>query len=407
MRARHLFILVFFWLSVFLFSAYADEIPHAKNLFVPDDRSQLPAVLNNSYLGVAAGYIRTPFSNADMLNGFQANSFNTESYAPMIFIGHYYNPYLATEINMIGRLNVFAHLPSGGKKIIHMSIFSALLRPTLPVTRRFSLHGLLGFGTISRSGFSVNNATAVSTKNLISLITGGGISYAVLPYLNLTAGLMYAPPGADQQPSTTYIYAGFYFLLHRLHLPAYYSDHFIFHRHLIQFGAFTDVIFNPRDVNQYFSSTDSDFPIFWSGSVALRNGAWIRYEKNIFHTHKFFSLDWGASVSTYYSKVDDTSIQAFSLYPVMRLWFLHFPKADFYFSYSAAGLTYLTRRFLDGRDLGSQFIFQDLMGIGGFFGEKKHFNVSIGIGHYSNGNLFPRNPGIDVPLTLTAGYAFS
>ena len=79
---------------------------------------------------------------------------------------------------------------------------------------------------------------------------------------------------------------------------------------------------------------------------------------------------------------------------------------DFYFSYSAAGPTILTRRVIDHINLSNHFIFQDLMGFGACFGKDKNIDMNIKIGHYSNGNLFPTNPGVDVPITLSAGYAF-
>jgi hypothetical protein len=46
------------------------------------------------------------------------------------------------------------------------------------------------------------------------------------------------------------------------------------------------------------------------------------------------------------------------------------------------------------------------MGIGMFSGKKRKFNSEIRIGHYSNGNIFPDNKGIKIPLTFNAGYTF-
>ena len=67
----------------------------------------------------------------------------------------------------------------------------------------------------------------------------------------------------------------------------------------------------------------------------------------------------------------------------------------------------MTQRHIDNVDLGGRFSFQDLMGIGAFLGREKHLNIAATIGHYSNGNLLPNNPGITVPLVISLGYAFS
>ena len=85
---------------------------------------------------------------------------------------------------------------------------------------------------------------------------------------------------------------------------------------------------------------------------------------------------------------------------------MHRPSADMYFMYSVAGPTYLTKYTIDNIYVGGQFSFQDLMGIGAFFGKAKNFNIAATIGHYSNGNLLPNNPGIQVPLVMSVGYAF-
>lgn len=396
-----------FFLIIILSNAILLSVQAKTDHFALDKREQLPTALNNFYMGVGEGNVNSPFSNSNLSNGIQAGSFTTESYAPMVFIGRYFNPYLAVEISMLGRYDVYANDIAGKHRIIHMSLFSASLRPTLPVTQHMSLYGLLGIGTISRSGFSVNNVTAISTTNLATFLTGGGAAFAVTSHFRVAAGLEYAPArNSVNQTSTTYVYAGIYYLLHYLHLSKNYATQYIFHKHLIQVGGFSRSIFNPHDINNYFAPPDSYVPIFWSGSVAVRNGAWVRYEKNVFHTHKIFSLDWGVSVSTYDSKMNNSSFQAFSIFPLVRLWFIRSRLVDFYFSYSAVGPSYMTKRYIDNRDLGGNFIFQDLIGLGGFLGKNKQVDFEAGIGHYSNGNFFPRNPGIDVPLTLSLGYAF-
>ncbi|MFI5132231.1 MAG: acyloxyacyl hydrolase [Chitinophagales bacterium] len=47
------------------------------------------------------------------------------------------------------------------------------------------------------------------------------------------------------------------------------------------------------------------------------------------------------------------------------------------------------------------------MGIGVFAGKKRSLNAEIRIAHYSNGNIFPQNNGVMIPLTLAVGYSFN
>lgn len=395
-----------FFLSFFIASTTsADSDP----LSSFDKRLQTPHALDQFYVGAGEGIVDLPFSNRQLSNGIQVISVNTEIYSPYIFIGHYFNPYLAVEMSMLGRVTVVVHPVSDDKKNIHQSIFGLSLRPMLPISQRFGLYALLGVGTISRSGFSVNHVSAISTDNLVTLLAGGGISIGLTPYWKLVTGVEYAPArhDHDHQPSMTFVYGGFYYLFHHMALPNDYSTPYLFQQHLVQLGGFSTSIFDPDDYNKYFSASDSWIPIFWSSSEGVRDGAWLRYENNVFHTKKMFSFYWGVSVSTYHSKDYNESIQAFSVFPLIRLWFIRSDDIDLYFNYSAAGPTFLTRHDIDHRDLGSNFIFQDMMGLGAVLGKNKQVDLNVGMGHYSNGNLFPRNPGFDIPITISLGYAFS
>jgi hypothetical protein len=44
--------------------------------------------------------------------------------------------------------------------------------------------------------------------------------------------------------------------------------------------------------------------------------------------------------------------------------------------------------------------------MGVFTGKDKNLNIGLRIAHFSNGNLFPNNDGVMVPLTLGLGYSF-
>jgi hypothetical protein len=79
---------------------------------------------------------------------------------------------------------------------------------------------------------------------------------------------------------------------------------------------------------------------------------------------------------------------------------------DLYFNYSLAGPTFISRTVIDGEETGRQFTFQDFMGLGAFIGRGKSTKVEIRISHYSNGNLFPRNAGVTVPITVIVGRSF-
>ncbi|MBK8611200.1 MAG: acyloxyacyl hydrolase, partial [Chitinophagaceae bacterium] len=95
-----------------------------------------------------------------------------------------------------------------------------------------------------------------------------------------------------------------------------------------------------------------------------------------------------------------------SVYPLLRFTLLRSQKADLFFEYAVAGPTFISKKIIDNLNTGRQFTFHDFMGIGVFAGPKKNWNVGIRIVHFSNGNIFPQNNGLKVPLTVSFGYVF-
>ena len=177
---------------------------------------------------------------------------------------------------------------------------------------------------------------------------------------------------------------------------------YLFPKHLLQIGFSTNM-FN-YGVNDFF--TISPLPIFWSGNVYIEKGISIAYQQNIYHTKKVFSLDWGANASYWQSKENKDNFGTLSLYPVLRFTFLRTKPLDFYFNYSAAGPTYISKTEIDKQLTGKHFTFQDFMGLGFYAGAKRNLNAEFKIVHYSNGNIFPYNPGLTIPLTICLGYTF-
>ena len=103
---------------------------------------------------------------------------------------------------------------------------------------------------------------------------------------------------------------------------------------------------------------------------------------------------------------DHASFTTLSAFPLFRFTPLRLRALDAYLDYSLAGPTLISRSAIDGQDTGRKFTFQDFMGIGVYVGSGRHVNVEVRIGHYSNGNLFPQNAGVSIPLTFNLGYAF-
>ena len=220
--------------------------------------------------------------------------------------------------------------------------------------------------------------------------------------LALAASATYAASRTRQrQPHTVFYSGGLVWRFTPSGLPPApldTSDDATFSTHLVQLGYTTNSMgYGPNSAVKSF---------FWQGEIEVGTGIALHYLHNIFHTGRLFSLDWGASVASQQSVRDGERFVTASLFPVLRLTPVRTAPLDVYVMYSLAGPTFISKELLDGENVGGHFTLQDQIGLGFFTGDSKRFNVEFRVGHFSNGNLLPRNIGIKVPLTISFGYAF-
>jgi hypothetical protein len=219
----------------------------------------------------------------------------------------------------------------------------------------------------------------------------------------LTAGATYTPGNRQiDQPRTLFTSAGFRYTMRRL-TPAQLAaaePSYVFPRQVLQVEYSSGTGYS---INRLLSR---DIPIFWGGKAKVDLGFAPHYERNVFHTRRVFALDVGVSAGVYKTRENDERFHTVSVYPLFRFTFLRTRAVDFYFAYSAAGPTFISRVILDTLDTGRHFTFQDFMGIGVFAGPNRRFNAGIKINHFSNGNIFTQNAGVAIPLTFSVGYAF-
>jgi len=69
------------------------------------------------------------------------------------------------------------------------------------------------------------------------------------------------------------------------------------------------------------------------------------------------------------------------------------------------GASYLSKKEIGGRELGSNCLFEDRIGFGFRFGEKRQFDISYRAIHFSNAYLAEKNAGINLHL-IVLGYWF-
>jgi len=373
-----------------------------------ESRTQYPWWLKNSYIDFGVGYQHYPVS----LGHFNTDSRISVRVPPLsvrlTLLGHNFSKSFSAQIMYLRPVKwvVYHEIDGISSARSPTNIAGLTGRWTTPLQGPVSLYWEGGLGVVTRNRASLYGRNLVEEANYPTVLTGLGAKYRLNRVWDIQLGGVYLPPKKKfHQPSTMAVSLGAVFNMRPLSADQVkermVADR-LFPKHLLQFGAATNRF--GTGVNRFVSG--KTMPIFWGGLAEVEKGYAARYQQNVFHGKKIFALDLGLSVGQWQSIGQKTSFVTFSAFPQFRFVLLRSKPADFYFSYSLAGPTYITKSEINGHQTGKRFTFQDLMGAGLYAGRQKEFNFEVGIGHYSNGNLFPRNAGIKIPLTFSAGYVF-
>jgi hypothetical protein len=373
-----------------------------------DTRTQYPAFLVDSYVGLTIGFLDDPFSQAQLEAGFHAGSVASPHLAARVAVfGHEFGRHVAVQGTYMRSVRFVTYKDvnaDAGAHHVWTGFAGATLKGRVPIATRASLYGEGGLGITSRHGFTREEAPVVRDATYASTLVGAGLDYRLRPTWTLTAGVTYSPPRArDREPRALLASAGFQYTMRALpeeRVEAIERASAIFPHNHVQLEYTTAYGYG---ITNFVSKT---VPIFWSGNVDVDRGLAAHYDRNVFHTARIFALDFGVSAAGWRSQGHRDRFSTLSVYPLLRFTLVRTRQADLYVCYSLAGPTYVSKVVIDSRDTGAHFTFQDFMGAGAFVGPNRRVSVGVKINHYSNGNLFSQNAAVTIPLTVTVGYTF-
>lgn len=385
---------------IFLHSYFAAAQPGEK-------RIQYPKGLKSSYFGLNMGYINYPFSSAQLEPGFTVQSITVPHIAPrLILYGHQFNKYLSAQISYMRPVGWVLYKNINGDQSKHsvwMNVGGLTMAAQLPISKKISLLAEAGLGVITRKGFKQGNVVVIKNAEYATGLFGGALQYHINRRWDLQLSTTWSPAQAkEKQPHTIFYSTGFNYHLRELSKEKVASNiksGYYFAKHLLQLSYTTNAL--GYGSNNFISKK---LHIFWGGAAELKQGFSVHYQRNIFHARKVFSLDWATGMGYWKSNKKEDEFFTMSLYPVLRFTAFRSKKTDFFFEYTVAGPTFISKTLIDNEKTGKKFTFYDAMGIGIFTGKKKNLNAGLRIAHFSNGNVFPENNGVKVPLTFSFGY---
>lgn len=380
--------------------------------FSQKSQAQYPPFLSNSFYSINLGHINFPFSSKQLTPGYTVDNVKVFHLAIRVNLGHQFSEHWSAQISYMRPFEWSQFRNINGDNSSHsvwMNLGAASLKYRTHIAKKFSVYAESGLTIVTRGGFKTEFYN-VEDATFPTIMFGIGLHYHLSHNWDLLGSFVYSPPNEKEvQPHTTFLTAGFAYYFRPLtkeKVKLSEAEPYIFQRNMFQIGYTTNLLgFGP---NRLFTHRRGHFgiPIFWEGNVYIEDGLTVAYQRNIFRGRKVFSFDLGGSFSYIRSEKNHDKTVALAVYPVFKFWFLRTKGMDLYANYSVPGPSYISRRYIDDLDTGGMFTFQDFMGIGGMFGEKRHLNFEVKIVHYSNGNVLPYNEGVAVPTTFNVGYAF-
>ncbi len=377
------------------------------------DRRQVPGFFQRSYFEIGVGYINYNFSQEQLQPGFQLEKVQVpHTSIRLVLLGHQIHPNLHAQITYMRPVDWVRYhyswdndgVPTISDKTVWMNVAGLTLKPQVELFPKLWLNGEVGLGIVTRNGIEEEDIVVVEDLTFPTVNSGLGLYYQLNNSFGLTANYSYsmAVKGNDQPP-THFAGGGF-----RYNFAPFSEEKLeraekrgsIYPKQWFSFAVSSNIA--GYGVNNFFRR----YYIFWGGAVETKFGIMASYHRNIFNAPKVFSLDVGANIAYWTTRENEEPLFAASIFPVFRFNLARTKKVDPYFFYVLGGPTYLSSYILDGIETGKHFTFYDAMGLGLFCGAKREYNIELKIAHYSNGNLFPINRGVKIPLTLSFGYAF-
>jgi hypothetical protein len=403
-------IIEIFFFSIITSALYSQEYLKSK--------AQPSSFLSKSYFSTNFGGILYPFSNDNLIEGYETNTFSKNYLSGRLLLGYKITPDLALQFGTLRPVSWFKYDDVNGIgyfSSVWINAWSLSLKRNIKLHKKLSIFGELGIANVTRVGFSIDDKIIYPDAHFASLIYGFGFNYKLNKKWRLNLNGTFLPKSIkENQPSISQITFGFEYHINKLkesQVEKHENNSYFFPKNTIQVSYGNSKI--GFGTNRFFgmSLKVGDFesfgiPIFWVGAVKAAHSFSITYQRLAYRTEKKFSLDWGVSITAFQTEATKENVLAFSIFPTMRFYLMRRKHFDMYANYAVIGPTILTTKNLDKLNTGPKITYQDTMGLGVFFGEKRFYNAELRIMHYSNGNIFPQNSGVAIPIQFTIGKTF-
>ena len=281
-------------------------------------KTQFTNFLANSYYSLNFGGIFYPFSNDNLIEGYQTETFSRNWFSGRLLLGHKLSEEVSVQFGTMRPASWFKYdnvNNIGYERSVWINAWSLSLKKDVKLQEKTSFYVEAGVANLTRFGFAINDKVIYDDAHYASLIYGFGFQYRLSKKWRLSANGTFLPKSTKyNQPSISQASLGFEYHLQQVDdktADKNATNEYFFPTNIFQVSYGTGEI--GFGFNQFFgmSLPVGDFesfgiPIFWVGEVKAQHAISLTYQRLIYRSEKIFSLDWGVSATYFQSREGKT-----------------------------------------------------------------------------------------------------
>lgn len=289
-------------------------------------KAQVSDFLSKSYYSINFGGIFYPFSNNNLIDGYNTTTFSKNSFSGRFLLGYKIQPNLAIQFGTMRPASWFKYdniNNIGYERSVWINAWSLSLKKNINLHKKFFIYGEVGIANVTRIGFSIEDKIIYSDAHFASLLYGLGFNYKLNEKWRLNLNGTFLPKSAkENQPSISQISFGFEYHIQKLakeKVDKHDNNGYFFPKNMLQFSYGTSKI--GFGVNRFFGMSlkvgnfeSFGIPVFWVGAVKAAHSFSITYQRLAFRTEKIFSLDWGISITSFQTEATKENVLAFQYF---------------------------------------------------------------------------------------------
>jgi hypothetical protein len=192
-------------------------------VFSQDDnesKTKLTKFLSKSYYSINLGGVFYPFSNDNLIDGYQTETFSRNWFSGRLLLGHKLTDDLAVQFGTMRPASWFKYdnvNNIGYDRSVWINAWSLSLKKDFKLHKNTSFYAEVGIANLTRYGFLIEDKEIYEDAHYASLLYGFGLQHRLIEKWRLSLNGTFLPKSTKHnQPSISQVSLGFEYHLQQL-----------------------------------------------------------------------------------------------------------------------------------------------------------------------------------------------